>query len=280
MSNQAIVYLLNKNSKDILNFRKSIQSLLYNYYEWFPCDIICFYEDDFPIEELDNLKQKLINIKVSFVKIDFSIPNHYTSDQLASIPEYFPHPDFPQAQGFSIGYRHMCRFFSGAIFTHPTLTDYKYIWRLDTDSFIVSPIQYNVFDKLQENNSIYGYINIQHDHPGTIKNLWEISQQYFTTLNKNHIFQQPDITHHKNRVFYTNFEIFDMEWFRSKNYMDYFNFIDNTAGIYQYRWGDHSIRYIALNSLATPDQLYFYDDIHYFHQKEYLNNRINASNVN
>lgn len=281
MDQSAIIYLLNNSHKDILGFRQSINLLYSNYYKNFPCDIICFYEENFPKLELNYLQQALSKLQIYFYQIKFEIPNFYTQEQIKNIPEYFPHPDFPQATGFSIGYRHMCRFFSGSIFNHPIIEKYKYLWRLDTDSFILSPIKYNVFQKLIDNNSIYGYINIQHDHPGTVKNLWEISQQYFQNINKDHIFKQPEINFHKNRVFYTNFETFNIEWFKSQDYQNYFNFIDRSAGIYQYRWGDHSIRYIAVNSLAKSEQIYFYDDIHYFHQEEYLNKKIKDTfNVN
>lgn len=274
MSNSsAIVYLLNNAQKDISNFRQSIQLLYSNYYIFFPCDIICFYEDNFPEQELQYLKIVLSNMNVSFCKIQFDMPE-YSVEQLKLIPEYFPHPDFPQAQGFSIGYRHMCRFFAGSIFKHPIIKQYKYLWRLDTDSFIQSPITYNVFNKLKQNNSFYGYINIQNDHPGAVLNLWETSQQYFSSIHKDHIFRYPSIEFHKNKVFYTNFEVLDVDWFISDDYQSFFYFIDNTAGIYKYRWGDHSIRYIALNSLLSPEQLYFYDDIDYYHHDRYYNTRI------
>lgn len=274
MNKSAIIYLLNNNPKDINSFRKSISLLFSNYYNEFPCDIICFHENNFPSKELEYLKNTLSSINISFININFTLPNNYSKETIESIPEYFPHPDFPQALGFSIGYRHMCRFFAGAMFEHPVIKKYKYIWRLDTDSFILSPISYNVFDRLCANNSIYGYINIQHDHSGVIKNLWEMSEKYFTDIGKNDIFQPVNIQFHKNRVFYTNFEIFDVEWFCDKEYQDYFKFIDNSAGIYKNRWGDHSIRYIGLKSLVKEEQLYFYHDIEYFHQQRYLNNKI------
>jgi hypothetical protein len=278
MSNEAIVYLLNNSQKDILSFRQSISLLYNNYYKDFPCDIICFYEEDFPQQELDYLKNGLKDIiNIIFINISFTLPNFYSKEIIESIPEYFPHPDFPQATGFSIGYRHMCRFFAGDIFNYPIIQQYKYVWRLDTDSFILSPISYNVFEKLSNNNCIYGYLNIQHDHPGVIKNLWKTTEQYFKNLSKDHIFSSDNKQFHKNRVFYTNFEIFDIEWFREKEYQDYFNFIDKSAGIYKYRWGDHSIRYIGLNSIAEQSQLHFYSDVEYFHQQRYLNNRITDS---
>lgn len=272
--NTAIVYLLNNNNKDILNFRQSIYLLIQNYYLKFPADIICFHENDFPIEEIKFLQKNLVGISIKFIPIVFNIPN-YDQSIIDKIPTYYPHPDYPGSLGFSLGYRHMCRFFSGEIFKNEQLIKkYKYIWRLDTDSYILSPINYNVFKRLNENNAIYGYINIQHDHPGVIKGLWECSQEYFAKINKEHIFKENNINKHKNRVFYTNFEICDIDWFNESGYQDYYQYIDSVGGIYTGRWGDASIRYIALNSLAEENQLYFYDDIRYFHQQEYLNTKV------
>jgi hypothetical protein len=270
MNTTAIVYLLNNNSKDIINFRQSIYLLIQNYYQNFPTDIICFHENDFPVEEIQLLQKHLGSISIKFVSITFNIPD-YDASIINRIPKYYPHPDYPGATGFSLGYRHMCRFFAGEIFKNEHLKKYKYIWRLDTDSYILSPITYDVFERLSYNSAIYGYINIQHDHPGVIKDLWECSQEYFTRLSKDYIFQTNNINKHKNRIFYTNFEICDMDWFNKSEYQDYYNYIDNTGGIYTGRWGDASIRYIALNSLSKPQQLYFYNDIKYFHQQEYFN---------
>ena len=271
MNSSAVIYLLNNHPKDINNFRKSISLLIDNYHKNFPCDIVCFYEEDFPPQEIELIKTVFKNIPIYFEPIKFKIPD-YSKKILTQIPEYFPHPDFPHAQGFSIGYRHMCRFFAGEIFKHNKLSKYRYIWRLDTDSFILSPISYNVFNRLDEKKAVYGYINIQNDHPGVVHNLWELSSNYFKQINKGHIFKPDIIDAHRNRVFYTNFEIFDMEWFKGNDYQNFYNFIDNTGGIYVYRWGDHSIRYIALNSLLEKEQLYFFNDIRYYHQQQYFNN--------
>jgi alpha 1,2-mannosyltransferase len=269
----AIVYLLNNNNKDIISFRQSIYLLIKCYYLQFPTDIICFHENDFPTQEINFLQTQLAGIPIKFIPITFNIP-FYNKNILDKIPQYYPHPDYPEAKGFSLGYRHMCRFFSGEIFKNENLKEYKYVWRLDTDSYILSQINYNVFHKLKNSNCIYGYINIQHDHPGVIEGLWEYSKEYFSKINKDHIFQENNINKYKNRVFYTNFEIYDMDWFNRSEYQDYYHYIDSTGGIYTNRWGDASIRYIALNSLADQQSLYFYNDIRYFHQQEYFNTHI------
>lgn len=266
-SKSAIVYLLNNSEKDKNNFRASIQYLLKNYLTNFPCDIICFHEKNFDPNEIQIIKEYL-KINIYFEEIEFNLPN-YNQEILNQIHEYFPHPDFPSYQGFSLGYRHMCRFFAGEIFKQQILNGYEYIWRLDTDSFILDKINHNVFDKM--NNHIYGYINIQNDHEGVIKNLWDTCYEYFKTIGDFKQFFEIDKDKHFRKVYYTNFEIFDMAWFKGDEYQSFYKFIDESGGIYKYRWGDHVLRYIALNCLSNTNKFTFFNDIKYYHSELYFN---------
>lgn len=84
-----------------------------------------------------------------FEKVNFdTLPNGLIQDQ---IPKYFPHPTLwvgPVGYGdpgFSIGYRHMCRFFSGEIYKHPALEEYDYYMRLDRDSLFLSEVDFDCF---------------------------------------------------------------------------------------------------------------------------------------
>lgn len=275
----AIVYLLNKDEKDILNFRESINRLysffLKNHGE--NCDVILFHEEDFPESEIYNISFSLSRfINVKFEKIELSCLD-YPDDILKSIPEYFPHPDFPQSRGFGMGYRGMCDFFSGGMFKLDILKDYKYIWRLDTDSFLLAPISESVFKKMSDSSAIYGYVNIQNDHPGTCVGFWEFCEKFFKTnqslLVNPDVYNQPE--NHKNKVFYSNFEIFDLDWFSKPDgkYFKFYEAIRSSAGIYTQRWGDHVIRYMALKSMVKESLLLFFDNIDYFHQQRYLNRK-------
>lgn len=267
----AIVYLLNNHPKDINNFRSSISYLITNYLNYFPCELIFFHENNFPKTEINLITDALsaLNFKFKFLEINFVLPA-YKEEILKEIPEFFPHPDFPECQGFSMGYRHMCRFFAGEIFKHKELQEYDFVWRLDTDSFILNNFGYDVFEKMSLNQAVYGYVNIQNDHEGVIKNLWPFCEKYFLNVNKDGIFKNNKDFHFR-KVFYTNFEVFNMSWFKDADYQSFYNYIDESAGIYKYRWGDHVIRYIALNSLVDKSQLLFFNDIDYFHSERYFN---------
>ena len=59
----------------------------------------------------------------------------YPQEILSQIPEKFK-GHWDENAFFSMGYRHMCRFFSGEIFKHPIMENYDNYLRLDTDSFI------------------------------------------------------------------------------------------------------------------------------------------------
>jgi hypothetical protein len=272
MKKSAITILLNNTDEDKRDFRSCLSLLIENYLKEFPCDIVCFYEKDFCQTEMDFLKSNF-EVNLIFEPIEFTVPE-YPEEIISQIPQYFPHPEDPNHIGFSMGYRHMCRFFAGEIFHHPILKEYKYIWRLDTDSKILSKITYNVFDQMQHSEAVYGYVNIQHDHPAVIQDLWSISEKYFQSIGKGHIFN-PDVFHdHFRRVFYTNFEILDLDFFRGKEYQSFYKHLDNTGGIYKYRWGDHIIRYIALKSLVDNNKLLFFNDIVYQHGNIYHNTEI------
>jgi len=267
----AVVYLLNNSEEDKNDFKSSLDGLIKFYLKKYPCDVICFHEKNFCIDELQYLKNTY-EVNLIFQEIDFKIPN-YEEEIIKKIPEYFPHPQDPNNIGFPMGYRHMCRFFAGDIFNQSILNNYRYIWRLDTDSKILSEIESDIFYEMSRNKAVYGYINIQHDHPAVIKDLWETSEKYFRKINKSKIFDENKDFHYR-RVFYTNFEVLDLEWFKSNEYQSFYNYLDATAGIYIHRWGDHIIRYIALNSLESKNKFLFFKDIVYQHGEIYHNREI------
>jgi len=201
---------------------------------------------------------------VTFVLVDLSIVHNVEKEDL---PSYIP--------GFStrttsIGYRSMCRFYSGDIFTNPALDEYDYIWRIDSDAQYICPIDYDVFDFMKHNEFVYGWTILMYEEPRiSADTLWKATLEYIkmkgimpadldaiTTLYGSY-----DRCHYWN-----NFEVLDLSFFRSPAYQDYYNFLDKRGGFYLYRWGDALVRTIALHMLVPPSKVHFFDDIGYFHQ--------------
>jgi alpha 1,2-mannosyltransferase len=65
--------------------------------------------------------------------------------------------------------------------------------------------------------------------------------------------------------FWSNFEIGDMRFFRSKVYQDYFNYLDRSGGFFYERWGDAPVHSIAAAFFLPRSQVHFFHDIGYRH---------------
>tara|TARA_Y100000296_G_C5156750_1_gene249520 strand:- start:580 stop:1404 length:825 start_codon:yes stop_codon:yes gene_type:complete len=261
-----IIYLIRASDKDVDEFIKSIHSLENYFLNNNPCDILCYHEID--LQPYINKIKKEIKTKLNFFEIEFSLPDFYKN---FNIPEFFPHPTHGNGPlawghpGFGMGYRHMCRFFCGEFYKMPQLDDYKYYMRMDTDSFILGPVNYNVFKYMETNNKNYGYIPtaIQRDNPKVIEDLWNMSLVWYEK-NSNICIRSPeDIT--EGLMYYTNFEIGNINWFKNSMYKDYYSFLDQSGGIFTKRWGDAPMRFLALSMLMSDEQKYPICNIPYQH---------------
>ena len=54
-------------------------------------------------------------------------------------------------------------------------------------------------------------------------------------------------------IFYNNFELASFDIFKNKRYVEYFTYLDDIGGIYDYRWGDAPIRYLGLSMTTNRD---------------------------
>ena len=64
---------------------------------------------------------------------------------------------------------------------------------------------------------------------------------------------------------WSNFEIADMDFWRSEAYSTFFDYLDNTGGFYYERWGDAPVHSIGAALLANKSQVHFFRDIGYRH---------------
>ncbi|RCK62723.1 putative mannosyltransferase KTR5 [Candida viswanathii] len=65
--------------------------------------------------------------------------------------------------------------------------------------------------------------------------------------------------------FWTNFEIARTDLFNSKEYQDFFNYLDATGGFYKERWGDAPVHSLAVAMLLDMNEIHYFRDIGYRH---------------
>lgn len=249
--NATIVYLSRK--QDINDLKKSL-ILLYRFFiKKYNYPIIIF-NDDFT--EKDERSVLSINPNIQFEKIEFKIPPWIDKKK-------------PFKTKWSIGYRHMCRFYSGEFYKLDIMKNYDWYWRLDSDSFIHSKIPYDIFKFMEREGYIYGYLGrTLNDGEEVVEGLWNLTKEY---IQNNDI--KPKFLHKfKDKVgnwdysmYYTNFEISKLEFWRSDKYMNYYNHLDQNGGIYYHRWGDNVIHLLAISIFLDEKKVHCYKDIDYSH---------------
>lgn len=247
MKKSCVVYLIRGTEASCRLFEKSISLLKKNFLPWSPADVIVFHEADFDPCKLDG---RTSDVPLRFGLVDFSaVPS-----ELSEVP--------PNQRG----YRHMCHFFANDIFLREELRGYDYYMRMDDDSFILSPLKFNVFDRMYEGGYRYAYRAILKDRPQACKGFGNVVNEFISS--------NPDIAHGPGWrdvywVYYNNFEICDLNWFRGEGYQRYFKAVDDAGGIWHNRWGDHIIRYFGLNALLPKAAVLCLKELHYFHQAEW-----------
>jgi len=172
----------------------------------------------------------------------------------------------------SVPYRNMCRFNSGFFFQHELLQKYKYYWRVEPEVTYFCDLDYDPFLFMQDNDKIYSFTISLYEWEPTIPTLWSTTKEFmhkypqYVAENNSMNFLSDDGGHSYNLChFWSNFEIADMDFWRSEAYTKYFEYLESKGGFYYERWGDAPVHSIAASLFARKDQVHFFNDIGYRH---------------
>ncbi|PVV05042.1 hypothetical protein BB560_000452 [Smittium megazygosporum] len=178
--------------------------------------------------------------------------------------------------GGKLSYRLMCRFESMLFYKHPALASYKYYWRIEPDVDYYCNINYDPFRYMRTNGLVYGFTIAFSEIKSTIETLWETTKQW--------IEQNPQYIPEENAAdwildddgnynlchFWSNFEIVDMDFYRSQAYESYVKHLDDAGGYFYERWGDAPIHSIAASILLPKSKIFWFEDIGYRHSNTYV----------
>lgn len=185
--------------------------------------------------------------------------------------------------GFSKSYRNMCHFNSGFFYKQKRLLNYDWYFRVEPDVEYMCDFLYDPFTLLRTNNKAYGFTITIPDYFNTIPTLWPTVKEFmakypqylhpnnaidFITSNETDIFHGTftDSNSEYNMChFWTNFEIANLNFFRSEAYNKFFEHLDQSGGFYYERWGDAPVHSIALALLLDRDAIHHFEDIGYYH---------------
>ena len=185
--------------------------------------------------------------------------------------------------GGSKSYRNMCRFNSGFFFKQKILDQYDYYFRVEPDVKYYCDFPYDPFKVMREQKKKYGFVISMHEYEDTIPTLWDAVEEFMDLY--------PELIHPNNSLdfvtdssmigrytpiidsnsdynlchFWSNFEIGDLNFFRSDGYKKYFEYLDSKGGFYYERWGDAPVHSIAVSLLLDKNEVHHFDEIGYMH---------------
>lgn len=203
-------------------------------------------------------------------KEHWSFPEHIDQDRARKVREEMGQKKI--IYGDSVSYRHMCRFESGFFFRQPLMMNYEWYWRVEPSIELFCDINYDAFKFMSDNNKMYSFVLSLYEYVETIPTLWE-STKKFMKAHPEHIaegnsmgFLSDDGGDTYNHChMWSNFEIGNLNWLRSKAYLDYFESLDTDGGFFYERWGDAPVHSIAASLLLKKEQIHFFNDIAYYH---------------
>ena len=187
--------------------------------------------------------------------------------------------------GQSKSYRNMCHFNSGYFFRQKILLNYDYYLRVEPDVEYFCDFPYDPFKLMRQKSKKYGFVISLREYEETIPTLWESVEEYINidngatidlSQNSYDFIVGDDIVGNDKAVyissndynlchFWSNFEIGDLNFFRSDAYLNFFNHLDSKGGFYYERWGDAPVHSVAVSLLLNKDEIIHFDEIGYYH---------------
>ncbi|KAL1406886.1 hypothetical protein Q8F55_006298 [Vanrija albida] len=268
---KAVIFSLARNS-DLYDLLGSMKQMEDRFNHWAQYDYIFLNDDDFS-DEFKEKTQALTSATCKYGKID---PDHWHQ------PDWIDEEKATAARkemtrkkviyGHSVPYRNMCRFNSGFFYRHPLLDDYDYYWRMEPSVKYFCDLDYDPFLLMQEQGKQYGFTLSLYEYIETIPTLWNATKEFiqlhpeFVAEGNSMDFLSSDGGETYNLChFWSNFEIGDLNLWRSDAYMKYFQFLDDKGGFYYERWGDAPVHSIAAALFLPKEKIHWFDDIGYRH---------------
>jgi len=191
------------------------------------------------------------------------------------------------------GYHHMCRFYSGAFYNFPPLKQYKWYWRLEPDVEFMCAITYDPFVEMAKNDKVYGFTISLWEESETCPQLFRDTSDWkqYNSIPTNNLWKAMvqaswmpwplrgwlSLLGHRDRNgdswslchYWSNFEIANMDFFRTPTYQSYFQFLERRGGFYFERWGDAAVHSLYVAMAADPRQVHHFEDFGYRHDQLY-----------
>ncbi|EEH40232.1 alpha-1,2 mannosyltransferase KTR1 [Paracoccidioides lutzii Pb01] len=259
-------------NEDVWDISKSIRQVEDRFNRNYHYDWVFINDKPFN-DEFKKVTSALVSGKTHYGHIPsehWSFPDFIDQERAAKVRE-----DMKEKQviyGDSISYRHMCRYESGFFFRHELLNQFDYYWRVEPSVEYFCDINFDPFKFMKDNKKKYSFVLSLYEYKETVPTLWD-SVKKFMEKYPQHIAEDNNMDFISSDGgdtynlchFWSNFEVGDINWLRSQEYLDYFDVLDKDGGFFYERWGDAPVHSIAAALMLKKEEVHFFNEIAYRH---------------
>ena len=253
----AVVYLVNE-GKDFLEARlmrkcglnDSLTMLENNWLKHNPHTVILMNTRPWLIDEIRLVRRYWNNLDIRFVDISKYFNVH-------SEAEIFADRKNPIS---NTNYKRMCQFFFSCFQNVPMLREYRYLMRLDDDTCILNPVNFDLFHEMDARNVYYAFQNIFLDPGIAVEGLRDYVADY--TISTGLTIANPPLYRIVNRrqeefylAFATNLEVIDTWRYRQADIAHFLQNITDSNLIFHRRWGDAPLRMVIAQLFWGPSEV-------------------------
>ncbi|KAI0681663.1 nucleotide-diphospho-sugar transferase, partial [Cerioporus squamosus] len=157
--------------------------------------------------------------------------------------------------------------------TAPAAAAVQVVLGVEPDVHFHCDIDFDPFLFMEDHNKTYAFTITMYEFGATIPTLWDSvkefvqeNAQYVARDNAMGYMSEDGGNTYNNCHFWSNFEIADMDFWRSEAYSKFFEHLDRRAGsTTRCRWGDAPVHSIAAALFQSKEQIHFFDEIGYEH---------------
>jgi len=200
---------------------------------------------------------KKIDPRIKFIELSKpKIPAHIKEEELFYHKKEIDYVKrrFPKSR---VGFLHANQFATGEIQKHPEIGQYDYLLKMDDDTFIVDKIDFDIFKFMKDNNYKLGPFNTKrYDYKTSLEceiGLRDLVKKYIKDNNIKPI-SESALDKEGNWDSFGIFDptIWDLNIFRNENWEKWWNYVNQSGGIYKNRWGDQEI-HILYTRMYYPE---------------------------
>lgn len=194
------------------------------------------------------------------------IPSHIREEELFYHRKEIPYvrKSFPKSR---LGYLHALQFVAGEVMEHPEIRKYDFGLKMDDDTFIIGEIDFDLFKFMRDNNYKFGpFAAKAYDHERVRQcqiGLRELVKKYIKENNVQCGILNKSLDKDGNwdSVVARDPTIWDLSIFRNQNWKKWWNCVNESGGIYKYRWGDLEIHSLYMR-MYYPDSAWYNFDFY------------------